>query len=83
MQPHANFNEEGTMVSSLEGQLLIRQNIATTYAIYDRLVHMVKDGLLDDYDIIIDEVSEVVRMVTSKSKTSTQKFYISIFYSLS
>ena len=43
---------------------------------------MFKDGLLDYHDIIIDEVSEVVRMVTSKSKTSTQKFYIN-FYSLS
>ena len=29
---------------------------------------MVKDVFVDDYDIIIDEVSEVVKVVTSKSK---------------
>ena len=47
---------------------------------YDRLVPMVKNGLLDDYDIIIDEVPEVVKMVTSKSKTSIQEFYIDAGY---
>jgi hypothetical protein len=29
---------------------------------------MVKDGFVDDYDIIIHEMSEVVKVVTSKSK---------------
>ena len=39
-----------------------------------------RDGLLDDYDIIIDEVPEVVKMVTSKSKTSIQEFYLDTGY---
>ena len=80
VQPRANDNEEGTKVSSLQGQLLFGQNIATTHAMYDKLVPMVKNGLLDDYDIIIDEVPEVVKMVTSKSKTSIQEFYIDAGY---
>ena len=47
---------------------------------YERLVPMVRDGLLDDYDIIIDEVPKVVEMVTSKSKTSIQEFYLDAGY---
>ena len=43
---------------------------------YERLVPMVRDGFLNDYDIIIDEVPKVVEMVTSKSKTSVQEFYL-------
>lgn len=36
---------------------------------------MVEAGLLDDYNIIIDEVPEVVQTVSSKSKTSIKDFY--------
>jgi hypothetical protein len=68
VQPHANDNEQGTKTSSLEAQLLLGNNIATTHEMYERLVPMVKAGLLDDYDIIIDEVPNVVKSVTSKSK---------------
>ena len=60
--------------------MLHGQDIVITHVIYERLVHMVKDGFADDYDIIIDEVSEVVKVVTSKSKTSIQKFYIDAGY---
>ena len=56
VQPHANDNEQGTKTGSLEAQLLLGNNIATTHSIYERLVPFVKDGLLGDYDIIIDEV---------------------------
>ena len=47
---------------------------------YERLVPMVKAGLLDDYDIIIDEVPNVVKSVTSKSRTSIQEFYVDAGY---
>ena len=80
VQPHANDNEQGTKTSSLEAQLLLGNNIATTHEMYERLVPMVKAGLLDDYDIIIDEVPKVVEMVTSKSKTSIQEFYLDTGY---
>ena len=80
VQPHANDNEQGTKTSSLEAQLLLGNNIATTHEMYERLVPMVKAGLLDDYDIIIDEVPNVVKSVTSKSRTSIQEFYVDAGY---
>ena len=80
VQPYANDNEQGTKTSSLESQLLLGCNIATTHEMYERLVPMVKAGLLDDYDIIIDEVPNVVKSVTSKSRTSIQEFYVDAGY---
>ena len=69
-------DKQGTKTDSLESHLLLGKNIATTHEMYERLVPMIRDGLLDDYDIIIDEVPKVVEMVTSKSKTSIQEFYL-------
>ncbi|MDB3880498.1 hypothetical protein N9315_05250 [Alphaproteobacteria bacterium] len=80
VQPDENDNKHGTKTSSLESHLLLGSNIATTHEMYERLVPMVKAGLLDDYDIIIDEVPKVVEMVTSKSKTSIQEFYLDAGY---
>ncbi|MDC0336603.1 hypothetical protein OAN95_00125 [Alphaproteobacteria bacterium] len=80
VQPHANDNKHGTKTSSLEAQLLLGSNIATTHEMYERLVPMVKAGLLDDYDIIIDEVPNVVKSVASKSRTSIQEFYVDAGY---
>ena len=48
--------------------MLHGQKIAITHVMLERVVHMVKDGFVDDYDIIIDEVFEVVKVVTPKSK---------------
>ena len=78
--PDENDNAQGTKTSSLESQLLLGNNIATTHSMYEKLVPLIRDGLLDDYDIIIDEVPEVVKMVTSKSKTSIQEFYLDTGY---
>jgi len=80
VQPDENDNEHGTKTSSLEAHLLLGSNIATTHEMYERLVPMVKAGLLDDYDIIIDEVPNVVKSVTSKSRTSIQEFYVDAGY---
>ena len=41
---------------------------------------MVKAGLLDFYDIIIDEVPNFVKSVTSKSRTPIQEFYVDAGY---
>ena len=80
VQPDENDNAQGTKTSSLEAQLLLGSNIATTHEMHERLVSMVKAGLLDDYDIIIDEVPDVVKSVTSKSRTSIQEFYVDAGY---
>ena len=52
----------------------------TTHEIHERLVPMVKVGLLDDYDIIVDEVPDVVKSVTSRSRTSIREFYFDAGY---
>ena len=41
---------------------------------------LAKQGFLGDYDIIIDEVPEVVRPVSSKSKVSIEEFYLNTGY---
>jgi hypothetical protein len=80
VQPHEKDNEANTKTSSLEAQLLHGLNIVTTHKMYERLVPMVHEGLLDDYDIIIDEVPDVVKSITSKSKTSIDEFYVDAGY---
>lgn len=79
-QPYENDNEAGTKEASLENMLLSGQNIATTHSLFQRLVPMIRKGLLQDYDIIIDEVPDVVKTVTSKSETSVDEFYIKTGY---
>ena len=79
-QPSKNDNEAGTKEASLEEMLLTGQNIATTHSLHQRLVSMARRGLLDDYDIIIDEVPEVVEHVAEKSTTSIEEFYCDTGY---
>ena len=81
-QPSENDNETGTREASLEEMLLTGQNIATTHSLHHRLVSMAQKGLLDDYDIIIDEVPEVVEHVAEKSTTSIEEFYCDTGYML-
>ena len=75
-EPTTESNLTTTKSESLKELLLIGHNIATTHNMFERLVPMVEAGLLDDYNIIIDEVPEVVQTVSSKSKTSIKDFYI-------
>lgn len=79
-QPHANDNDTSTKTESLESMVLQGQNIATTHSLFERLVPLARQGLLSDYDIIIDEVPEVVRSVSSKSKVSIEEFYLNTGY---
>ena len=76
VQPSIDDNRLGLKSESLKELLLTGQNIATTHKLYEQLVPMVELGLLDDYHIIIDEVPDVVKTVSSKSKTSIKEFYI-------
>ena len=79
-QPHANDNNAPTKTESLENMVLQGQNIAATHSLFERLVPLARQGLLSDYDIIIDEVPEVVRSVSSKSKVSIEEFYLNTGY---
>ena len=79
-QPHANDNDASTKTESLESMVVQGQNIATTHSLHERLVPLARRGLLSDYDIIIDEVPEVFRSVSSKSKVSIEEFYLNTGY---
>ena len=74
-QPHANDNEAGTKTQSLENLVLNSMNIVATHKLHENLVPLAKDGLLDDYNIIIDEVPDVVKQAAEKSTTSIEEFY--------
>ena len=74
--PTTEDNILGTKSQSLKELLLLGQNIATTHAMYERLVPLAQEGLLDEYCIFIDEVPEVVKAVATKSKTSIEEIYI-------
>ncbi len=79
-QPHANDNNAPTKTGSLEKMVLQGENIVATHSLFERLVPLARQGLLSDYDIIIDEVPEVVRSVSSKSKVSIEEFYLNTGY---
>jgi hypothetical protein len=81
-QPHANDNDAGTKTQSLENLVLNGINIVATHKLHENLVPLAKDGLLDDYDIIIDEVPDVVKQVAEKSPTSVEEFYVDAGYML-
>jgi hypothetical protein len=81
-QPHANDNDAGTKTQSLENLVLNGINIVATHKLHENLVPLAKDGLLDDYDIIIDEVPDVVKQVAEKSSTSIEEFYVDAGYML-
>ena len=79
-QPHANDNNAPTKTEHLENMVLQGQNIAATHSLFERLVPLARQGLLSDYDIIIDGVPEVVKPVSSKSKVSIEEFYLNTGY---
>jgi len=80
VEPNENDNEEGNKTASLKAQLINGQNVATTNSLFDRLVPIAKAGLLDDYDIIIDEVLDVIETKDKKLKKSTDQFYLKTGY---
>ena len=80
VEPSDNDNEEGNKTASLKTQLINGQIIATTHSLFDRLVPMAKAGLLDDYDILIDEVLDVIETKGKKSKKSIDQFYLKTGY---
>jgi len=79
-QPTTDENAHNTKAESIKELLLTGQNIATTHNMYERLVRLAREGLLDDYHIIIDEVPDVVKSVSSKTKTSIEEFYLKTGY---
>ncbi len=51
-------------------------NVVTTHAMFDNLADVARDGFLDDYDIIIDEVMSVVDDTYRVKAKSWNEFYL-------
>ena len=65
-----------TKSDSIEALLLEGANIVTTHSLYSSIVSMVRQGLLNDYHIIIDEVPDVCEQVRDKNPRSIDEFYL-------
>lgn len=70
----------GTKKDSLEMLLRKKLNVVTTHALYGDVASFAKGGLLDGYDIVVDEVPEVLSSVGDISRQSLDEFYISCGY---
>lgn len=66
----------GTKKASLEVLLRKKVNIVTTHALYEDIASFAGAGLLDDYDIVVDEVPEVLSSIGGISRQSLEEFYI-------
>lgn len=76
VQPSTEDSTHLTKLDSLRELLLTGCNIVTTHSLHERLVPLAEEGLLSDYNIIIDEVPDIVEQVATKSKTSIKEFYL-------
>lgn len=70
----------GTKEAHLEILLRKKKNVVTTHALYQNIVGLVRQGLLEGYHIIIDEVPDVLEVVGSISKISLEEFYVGLGY---
>ena len=57
VEPKAEDNIQNTKTESLKELLLTGQNIATTHSMYERLVPLAEEGLLDDYNIYVQSIN--------------------------
>lgn len=81
---HQPNGDEGkkqkTKYDSIEFLLLEGKNIVTTHQLYSAIVSLARDGLLSDYQIVIDEVPNVCDVIRNKNKRSLKEFYLGAGY---
>lgn len=70
----------GTKKGSLEVLLRKKVNIVTTHALFENIASFAKAGLLDDYEIFVDEVPEVLSSIGEISRQSLDEFYVDCGY---
>ena len=76
VQPSVECRDTTTKSSHLRKLLCDGANVVTTHKLYSIIVDMVRDGLLSDYHIIVDEVFDVCRSFDGKRPISWQEFYV-------
>lgn len=79
VQPELDPSHE-TKRDSLETLLLKGCNVATTHALYTDVAMVARRGMLDDYDIIVDEVLNVCAQVPGTTARSFDQFYLKSGY---
>lgn len=79
-EPLEHMTDKNTKRSALIKLVQLKRSIVTTHSLYNDLGKLAAEGLFQEYHIIIDEVPEVIKSITSLSKTSLDEFYISKGY---
>lgn len=79
-QPDESSVPERTKHAHLRQLLEQGKSVVTTHALYENAVPVVREGLLEGYHIIIDEVLDAAEVIASKSTQSVQDFYIQTNY---
>lgn len=69
-------NRYGTKRNCLEVLLRQKKNVVTTHALFQDISGLARTGCLDGYDIIVDEVPEVLQAVTELSRQSLDEIYV-------
>ena len=69
-------NESNTKKEDLRELLIEGKNVVITHKLYSMVVLMVREGLLDDYHVIIDEVPDVIRDGSQVKPKSYEEFYL-------
>ena len=80
VEPLETMTTDRTKQSALLKLIDQRKSIVTTHRLYSDIGHLAALGCLQEYNVIIDEVPEVIKPVISLSKRSVDDFYISTGY---
>lgn len=68
--------EHGSKSKELEQLIKAKESVVCTHSLYHLNSDFYKEGHLDDYNIIIDEVLDVVSNINGPSSKSWEQFYI-------
>lgn len=79
-QPDETLVSEQTKQSHLRELLKKGSSVVTTHSLYEDAICIIREGLIQDYHIIIDEVLNAAEVIASKSQQSLKDFYFQTNY---
>ena len=79
-QPDEKLVYEQTKQSHFQQLLKQGKSVVTTHSLYENAVNIIREGLVLDYHIIIDEVLNAAEVIASKSPQSLKDFYFQTNY---